>query len=195
MKDGYGCTIIVAFAAVLLVGVGCSNGDSDPIPVGPPNISGQYDLVETLVGFDNCLLGTPIAVPVRIAQSGSQCVLTTGPVLGPDVCGGLSEGLVGTNGVLNTDGETVFTDYWFPGCDLVETESWTLTIAASGLVSGGWSIGYRDEPLDCSGVPVGAFPCANAYDVSGSWCDGCFESCPALASGTSRQPGSTWLKR
>jgi len=195
MKEGYGFTVIGAFAAVLLVGVGCSNDDGYPMPVGPPNVSGQYALVETLAGPDNCDLGTPIAVPIRIAQSSSQCVLTTGHVPGPEVCGALSEGFVGSNGVLPTDGETVFTDYWYGGCDLIETEAWTLTLTASGLASGVWSIGYRDDPLDCSGEPVGFFPCVNTYDVTGSLCDGCFESCPALASGTSRRFGSSWPNR
>jgi hypothetical protein len=194
MKVRYGSTIIVCFAAVLIGGAGCSDNDSDPIPTAPPNISGQYALVETLTSPDNCFLGNPIPVPIRIAQADAQCVLTTGHIGGPEVCGGISDGIVGSNGVLAADGETVFTDYWSAGCDLIQTENWTLTMTADGQTHGTWSIGYRDDPLNCSAVPVGAFPCVNSYAVAGLLCDDCFSSCPALASGTSRRPGSSWLR-
>jgi hypothetical protein len=187
MKVRYGSHIIVCFVAALLGGVGCSNDD----PTGPRNVAGQYALVATLEGSDNCFLGTTLVVPISIAQLDAHCALTTGTVGGPEVCGGLSEGNVGSTGVLPTDGETVFTDYWFPGCDLIQTDSWTLTIAGNGQTHGVWSIGYRDEPLNCSGAGVG-FPCANSYDVAGLVCDGCLPSCRALAPGTARRPGTGW---
>ena len=191
MNLRYGSTITLCFAAALLGGVGCDN-DSDPMSAGAPNISGQYALVGTLAGSDNCFLGTTLVVPIRIAQIDAECVLTTGHVGGPEVCGGLSNGTVGSNGVLPADGETVFTDYWFAGCDLIQTDSWTLTMAGDGHTDGVWSIGYRDDPLNCSGVTF--LPCVNSYDVAGLLCDECFSSCPALASGTSRRPGSSWLR-
>jgi hypothetical protein len=188
----YGSTIIVGFAAALLGGIGCGN---DPTTAGPPNISGQYALVGTLAGSDRCFLGTTIVIPISIAQIDAQCVVTSGHVGGPEVCGGLSDGIVNSNGVLPTDGETVFADYWYTGCDLIQSDGWALTIAKNGQIHGDWSIGYRDEPLHCSGVPVGAFPCVNSYDVAGLQCNGCFPACPTLAAGTYRRPGSGWPGR
>ena len=87
MKVRYGSHIIVCFVAALLGGVGCSNDD----PTGPRNVAGQYALVATLEGSDNCFLGTTLVVPISIAQLDAHCALTTGTVGGPEVCGGLSE--------------------------------------------------------------------------------------------------------
>ena len=131
---------------------------------------------------------------IRIAQSDFDGVLTSGTIPGPFVCGGLSQGTIGSNRIFPASGATVYSNYFFNGCDLIMTEAWGLTLAANGQVLGSWSVGARDQPADCAGSG-GFFPCTNTYDVAGASCVGCFAACPVLASGSSQRTGSTWSKR
>lgn len=186
MRNARGMMVFVVLAAALVVAVGCFNDDDDN-EVVIPNLAGQYDLNETLAGPNNCELGDPMSVPVRVEQTGSNAVLINGTVPGPDVCGAQSEGTVTASSVLPAAGDTVFPDYWSEGCDLIQTNDWNLTVSSSGDVTGTWTVSYSDAPADCSGV--GEFlPCTNDYDVAGTRCEGCFPDCSAPV----KRAGGNW---
>lgn len=188
MRSMLGFITILAFAAVLAVAVGCSSDDKIQ------NVAGEYDLSQVLTSADSCALGSSIAVPISITQEGRHGVLIAGVVPGPDVCGAVSQGTVGSNRVIPASGETIFPDYWSAGCDLIQTDDWSLGINSSGEVSGSWSVSYRDDPPNCSGAGV-FFPCTNDYAVTGLECVGCADVCFAGPAGSTLRPGSAWMKR
>lgn len=175
MAELRGLLRISGFVAALAVAVGCSSDDDLVIP----NLAGDYALTQVIAGEDQCSIGNTLNVPIRIVQGGQNAVLTEGAIPGPDVCGATSQGIVYENRLFPSTGETAFAGYFGPGCDLIQSDDWSLTIAANGQVVGAWSVSFQDAPAGCSKAPF--LPCVNDYDVTGLPCEGCVPECVLAA--------------
>lgn len=165
-STGTACTL------ALVVAVGCSDDDALAIP----DLAGEYAMTQVIAGEDQCLLGDTLNVPARIAQSGRNGVLTLGTIPGPETCGATAQGLIFENRLFSGVGETVYGDYFGAGCDLVQSDDWSLSIAPNGQVSGGWTVGFQDVPPGCASASI-SVPCVNEYTVAGLRCEGCVEAC------------------
>lgn len=152
---------VCAFAALLIMSVGCGGGGNDALVPSPFNAAGQWEATDTKVGCGDPFETTKYSIETTV--NSNQLTLSCTPA---DIVFTLSGN---TASFSRTTIETLDT------CMVRWTATRTLTFTSDNAFSGNGEDAFVYESGDCSQQTN--LPCERTYTFSGTRCQGCFLGC------------------